>query len=238
MPEPPYPPAAPRPKVGGESYGAQQQNSERPSKKERKALKRMEKEAMRKHERKKSKMKKLAIGVAVAVVAAGAIALFVLPASKGKAPGLGTDFSKEVAAEGRDHVSESTKVVYKSNPPTSGNHWPEPLQDGVYDKEKPDEAAVHSLEHGRIWISYKPSIPEQTKEALRKLLKGRAPIIVTPRSANETDIALVAWTRLDAFNLNPDGSFDEKRILDFIQRYKNKGPELIPEHAAGGKTYD
>ena len=153
--------------------------------------------------------------------------------SKREAPG--ADLSREVAYEGDKHVTEGTEVEYQSNPPASGNHWPVPLSDGVYKTEKPDEAVVHSMEHGRVWISYRPSLPANIIEQLEKLGSGQA-LVITPRSTNEADIALAAWTRLDTFNLE-NGILDEKRIQDFIRRYKNKGPEFIPG-SGGGKTYE
>lgn len=149
---------------------------------------------------------------------------------------LGEDYSQEMPFEGQGHVTEGTDITHQSSPPTSGNHWPVPLSDGVYKTEKPDEAVIHSMEHGRVWISYKPTLPANIIEQLEKLGSGQA-LIVTPREANETDIALAAWTRLDTFNLNEDGSLDEQRIKDFIKRYKNKGPEFVPGHG-GGKTYE
>lgn len=206
------------------------------SKKERRALRRLEKEEARKKERRMQQFKRIGKFGAVLVLGGtilGGGYLFFLK-SKGS---LGPDFSREMPFEGAEHVAEGTDVVYQSNPPTSGPHWPQPLTDGIYDREKPDEAVVHSLEHGRVWISYKPSIPQETKEILKELLKGQSAVILTPRSANEADIALAAWQRLDTFALNPDGSFEKKRILDFITRYKNKGPEFVPGNG-GGKRYE
>ena len=133
---------------------------------------------------------------------------------------------------------ERAKDPYNSNPPTSGPHWPEGVRDGIYDRSQPDEGLIHSLEHGRIWISYKSSIPESAKEAIKKLARSQTKIIVTVRDANETDIAIAAWRRLDTFNLNQDGGFDEKRALDFILRYRDTAPEKgIPPNASG-KVYD
>lgn len=175
----------------------------------------------------------LSLGVVLgSVLLLGGIAFLVLNSQEE----LGRDFSSQMAYEGDKHMPESTEITYQSNPPTSGNHWPVPLQDGVYQTEKPDEAVVHSMEHGRVWISYKPTIPQNIIEQLKELGSGQA-LIVTPREANDADIALAAWTRSDAFNLNADGTLDEKRIRDFIKRYKNKGPEFIPGHG-GGKTYE
>ena len=151
---------------------------------------------------------------------------------------LSQDFSREVSFEGSEHISDGIKVEYKSNPPASGTHWPTWLSDGIYDKGKPDEAVVHALEHGRVWVSYRPSILEETKKELEKLLGGQSVVILTPRERNETDIALAAWQRLDTFNLNDDGSFDKNRILDFIKRYRLKGPESLAAGKMGGSRYD
>ena len=149
---------------------------------------------------------------------------------------LGIDYSKSMNSEGAQHVEEGTKVTYQSNPPTSGSHWADPLLDGVYDTEKPDEAIVHSLEHGRIWISYQPSLPQSAIDQLKSIASAQKRVILTPRASNETDIALAAWTRLDMFNLAEDGTFDKRRILDFIARYRNKGPEDVPQMT--GKRYE
>ena len=150
---------------------------------------------------------------------------------------LGQDYSKNMPYEGAAHVVEGTEVTYQSNPPTSGSHWPDPLLDGIYDTEKPDEALVHSLEHGRIWISYQPSsVPQSAIDQLTRIAKSEKRVILTPRSLNETPIALAAWQRLDMFGVEADGSIDEQRILDFIKRYRDKGPEYVPQMT--GKPYN
>jgi len=148
---------------------------------------------------------------------------------------LGPDYSKGMPDEGAAHVSEGTSVTYRSNPPTSGSHWPDPLLDGIYDTEKPEEALVHSLEHGRIWISYQPSIPQSAIDQLKRIASGEKRVILTPRARNETAIALAAWLRLDAFDLPDDGNVDENRILNFIRRYRDKGPEYVRQMT--GKSY-
>lgn len=145
---------------------------------------------------------------------------------------LGEDFSRAVPYEGATHITEGEKVTYRSNPPVSGDHWPDPLRDGVYDEEKPDEAVVHSMEHGRIWMSYRLDISDTIKEQLRTIAKREARVILTPRTANTTDIALAAWNRLDAFSKD---EFNESRVRDFIRRYRDKGPEYVPQMT--GKSY-
>ena len=202
------------------------------SKKERKDLKRQERRENQVHERRAGKAKKLAVwAVLIGVIAvAGWFGIQAITPEP-----LENDYSRIMRNEGSSHVQEGTRVTYQSNPPTSGNHWATPLRDGVYDTEKPDEGAIHSLEHGRVWITYKPDIGQEAIDAIKDALKGQFGIIVNPRAVNETDIALSAWMRLDTFNLNEDGTLDTKRILDFIQRYRNKGPEYVPQSI--GKTY-
>ena len=38
---------------------------------------------------------------------------------------------------------------------------------GVYDKPVPSERAVHNLEHGAVWITYSPSLPQSQVSQLR-----------------------------------------------------------------------
>ena len=129
--------------------------------------------------------------------------------------------------QGRDHIDVGThKPNYHSNPPTSGNHYPAPAEWGVYQEELPDETLIHNLEHGGIWISYKPGISKDMKEKLESFYqKWGSKVIVTPRAANDTDIALAAWTYLDKFNVT---DFSEERVEKFIKAYRNKGPEFVP----------
>lgn len=196
---------------------------------EQKQLRKQEKQEMRTQKQKRKQFAKwLIIILLVGILAAGLFFLLTREQTKR------TDFSISVPTQGASHVSTGTTVNYQSNPPTSGNHWGTPLKDGLYDKEKPDEAIVHSMEHGRVWVSFKPSIPEETKQELIELLKNQPAVILTPRSQNDTDIALAAWGRLDAFNL--EGALDKQRILDFIQNYLHKGPEYIPG-PSGGSEY-
>ena len=183
-------------------------------------------------------MKSILLWGGVGILVAGGIFLAMNFASSPDSSGqnLGPDYSKEMSYEGANHVAEGTEVTYQSNPPTSGPHWPDPLLDGIYEKEKPEEALVHSLEHGRIWISYQPSLPQPAIDQLKRIASDQSRVILTPRARNEAPIALAAWRRLDTFSLPEGGTVDEQRILDFIARYRDKGPEYIPQMT--GKRYD
>lgn len=128
--------------------------------------------------------------------------------------------------QGREHVGASHEHVYNSNPPTSGWHFPRPEEWGVYKEELPDEVLIHNLEHGGVWISYKPDISEDTRKKLESFYEkfGRK-VIITPRAKNDADIALAAWNRLDKFSVS---EYSDERVEKFIKAFRNKGPEFVP----------
>ena len=127
--------------------------------------------------------------------------------------------------QGATHIADGTTgtMTYNSNPPTSGNHWPAAAPWGVYDNAEPDERYIHNLEHGGIWISYKPSLPAEQVNQLKDFARRYRKVVVTPREANDSNIALAAWTHLQKLE-----SYDEQAILKFIEAYYDQGPEKVP----------
>lgn len=125
--------------------------------------------------------------------------------------------------QARTHIKVSEIYeAYNSNPPTSGPHWANQAKWGVYDKPLVDEQAVHNLEHGGIWISYK-NIDEETKANLIKIAKANSQsVILSPREGNDANIVLASWTRLEKMD-----SYDATKIIEFISRNKNNSPEPI-----------
>lgn len=167
-------------------------------------------------------LKKLAwIGLVIVVVLVGAgVSIYYAKRAPGR------DLGQFFPDQGRDHVALGTPFSYNSNPPTSGPHFASAEEWGVYDKEIPDQVLIHNLEHGGIWIAYKPGIDAEVAKKLEGIAKeyGRK-VIMTPRQANDSDIAVAAWTQLDKFSA---GEFSEERVRDFIKAYRNKGPEFVP----------
>lgn len=124
----------------------------------------------------------------------------------------------------------SRRPAYNSNPPTSGPHYGTPEPRGVYDKQLPDEELVHNLEHGYVWISYRPDAGPEIRKQLESFYRFRNKVIVTPRRENEKLIALAAWGWLDTFDSAfPAGLTDaeKKRIDDFVGAFINQGPEPL-----------
>ncbi len=122
------------------------------------------------------------------------------------------------------HVPLDSSVNYSgfSNPPTYGPHHPIPASTG--ETTALDEALVHNLEHGQVWISYNRNLLGVSKaHRLARLVAAFGPdggIVLTRRDANSTAIALVSWARL----LNQD-DLDHATVVDFILTNRGHAPE-------------
>jgi hypothetical protein len=118
-------------------------------------------------------------------------------------------------------------IDYDQDPPMGGIHHPSWQNCGIYDSQIEVEKAVHSLEHGAVWITYQPDLATDQVEALRTLVKGRrytllSPYMYVPLNA---PIIAVAWgARLEV----QDAS--DPRLAQFLQKYVN-GPQT-PEPGA------
>ena len=130
---------------------------------------------------------------------------------------------QEYPIQSRKHIGlRQTHADYTTNPPTSGPHA-KAERGGFYAQEIPDEMAVHNLEHGFIWISYKnlPDYQIQQIQALAKDNPGR--VIASRRDKNDTDgVILTSWGKMLTLS-----RYDETLSKGFIKRNVNKSPERL-----------
>lgn len=131
----------------------------------------------------------------------------------------------------QDRTHTTAPVHYKTNPPAFGPHNPIPAQDGDYvGRVTPTkEHLVHSLEHGRIEVQYRPGTPKSTIDALEGLFNEKPDYMLLFENQTKMpyQVAAVAWTHiLGCKQYNP-------RVLDAIRafrdRYTLKAPEYIPQ---------
>lgn len=182
----------------------------------------------------RSRMRKVIIALAAVLVIGGLIywGIVVSRRSARNAPG------ETYAGQGQQHVALDYQFTYNSNPPTSGPHYGSPANWGVYDYEVNDKLFIHNLEHGGVWISYRPSsVDARAVERLRSIAEefGGSKIVMAPRSANDGDIAVAAWTRLLKINLAGGDITEDQlnQIRAFYRAYKNRGPEFVPDAMPG-----
>jgi hypothetical protein len=131
-----------------------------------------------------------------------------------------------VADQGRTHVAPGeSHPAYTSNPPASGWHYAGTAPWGFHNGELPDELLIHNLEHGGIWITYKDDQDASVVDPLVALAREfPRKLVVTHRPKNDSPLAVVAWGRLMTLD-----RYDRAAIVDFYNRFKNKGPEFVPD---------
>jgi hypothetical protein len=144
---------------------------------------------------------------------------------------------KDVKATSREHTTSlSQRIKYSTNPPTSGKHYQIPAQDGIYGKAPQDEELVHAMEHGRVIIWAKPSLPEDVRANLRALVDDDSyQMFLVPRSNLPYAIAATAWDadpppngtgKLMTCNEVSDKTYDA--LASFRDEHRSQGPEPIP----------
>ena len=111
------------------------------------------------------------------------------------------------------HVQSA--VEYEMTPPAGGPHNPTWLNCGIYEEEVPAEYAVHSLEHGAVWVTYDPEqVQGADLDALRSAMP-RSYIILSPFPGLEAPVVASAWGVQVALE-----GVDDPRLSDFIVKYR------------------
>ncbi len=154
--------------------------------------------------------------VVVLVVAVIALALTRRP----PAPPPGVQ-SYEVASA--QHVSGP--VQYPQNPPVGGDHSPQWQNCGFYSSPIPNETAVHSMEHGAVWITYRPDLPPDQVNRIHQITASQSYVLASPYPDLPAPVVVSAWGR----QLYLD-SADDPRLEQFIAAFK-QGP-TTPERGA------
>ncbi|MGE7386647.1 DUF3105 domain-containing protein [Streptomyces sp. NPDC004126] len=126
---------------------------------------------------------------------------------------------------GRNHVE--TPVKYEMNPPVGGDHNPRWMNcnGDVYKNAVPEVNAVHSLEHGAVWVTYNEKADKAEVDKLAAKV-GKTPYtLLSPVKEQAGAIMLSAWGK----QLTVDKA-DDPRVAQFFTKYV-QGPQT-PEPGA------
>ncbi len=118
------------------------------------------------------------------------------------------------------------RVAYTVQPPNSGDHNSYPQTCQVYDAPVVPEHAVHSMEHGAAWVTYRPDLPRDQVTALEGLVAGDPYRMLSPFPGLSAPVTLQAWGR----SLKVDSALDP-RVRQFLDGYTN-GPQTREKGAA------
>jgi len=110
-------------------------------------------------------------------------------------------------------------------PPVGGIHSGIWQNCGIYDEPILAKNAVHSMEHGAVWITYQPGLAEGEVARLQDAVRGEPYALLSPYPDLQSPIVLTAW----GIQLELDSAKDG-RISDFVDRYQ-QGPQT-PERGA------
>ncbi|KAA9107657.1 DUF3105 domain-containing protein [Microbacterium rhizomatis] len=160
---------------------------------------------------------------AIAVIAVVAASFLLAPpaAPSYSAGGTGATIEGvETFTNTSEHVQGT--VDYPQSPPAGGPHNPYWLNCGIYDQPQTPENAVHSLEHGAIWVTYDASkVAGDDLSALKRQLPSSY-VILSPYEGLDSPIVLSGWNH----QLKLDSATDA-RIPAFFEEYWRS--QTVPE---------
>lgn len=200
---------------------AKQQAKQQSAKQQRAAERQRQLEEFKKREARSKRNRRILTwtGAVVGVVAVGLLITAIVVAPKDASPAAegpgGASGSIEgvetFSYQGGAHVEGA--VDYAETPPAGGEHNQVWLNCGVYGQPVPNENAVHSLEHGAVWVTVDPDLPADELGALTAELPTTY-VVLSPYDGLPSPIVLSAWNA----QLQVEDASDP-RIAQFIEQY-------------------
>lgn len=105
-------------------------------------------------------------------------------------------------------------ILYEQIPPVGGFHRNTWQNCGYYDKYIENEYGVHALEHGAVWITYDPDLPQDDIDVLKAKAEEQF-ILVSPYPGMDAPVVASVWGK----QIKLDGVNDD-RLDPFISHYK------------------
>lgn len=139
------------------------------------------------------------------------------------------------------HLHVTTPVDYAVVPAVGGQHAPVWMNAGTYTEPVPTERAVHDMEHGAVWISYRPSLSASDVATLQALVEKQSLIEGTDSQGGKTGnrylvlspwdseklpapVVISAWGHQLRVNSASDPRL--QKFIDVFRYSKTYSPEL------------
>ena len=135
---------------------------------------------------------------------------------------------------GLSQVHTQDPVNYPQTPPVGGPHFPVWMNCGYYAQPLQNELAVHSMEHGAVWITYRPDLPSAQVSILRNFTKAPYVLVSPWKDATlPAPVVASAW----GLQLKADTAGDPY-VKAFVEMYANgpQTPEKGPPCTGGFGT--
>jgi hypothetical protein len=121
-------------------------------------------------------------------------------------------------------------VDYEQVPPVGGMHNPVPQTCGFYAEPIGSEHAVHSMEHGAVWVTFDPELSAADVQVLEDLADEHDYLIVSPFEDLPAPVVASAW----GVQILLD-DVDDPYLVAFID-YFEQGPQTPELGGACGGT--
>ena len=162
--------------------------------------------------------------VALGMIAGAALGAFVPLVLLSDSRQASSDVPCVKSFENLSLLHKNDSITYEQIPPVGGEHNPVWQNAGFYEQQVLEEKAVHTLDHGAVWITYRADLPEDQKEELRRIVESQDCLLASPYPVS-TPIVASAWGKQLRLK-----SVDDPRLQEFIRAYR-KGPQT-PEPGA------
>lgn len=166
------------------------------------------------------------IGLAALAFVAGFVALIVWDSAQRSATAPPGDVQEFDIGPANQHVAQGANVDYEQSPPVGGEHDPIWLNSGFYDAPVRDENAVHTLEHGGVWLAYSPDLPQEGKDRIREIVGGQDCVIASPFPDLSAPVVASAW----GLQVALEGA-DDPDLERFVRAYR-RGPQTAEPGAS------
>ncbi|GJM41847.1 MAG: hypothetical protein DHS20C20_21290 [Ardenticatenaceae bacterium] len=189
--------------------------------------KRSKRDIRREQVAREKRMKTLRVWVPIGVLVFSLIGLLIFRATRPEVEGV-TVVDTAVANQHDDTLD----IPFGGLPPMGGPHAPVWQNCGIYNTPVAGQFAIHSMEHGAVWITYDPDLSANEVVALQAIASGDPYMLLNPYPDQASPIVLTVWDR----QLTVD-SVEDPRIDEFIDRYQQvRGPESGSSCAGGVGT--
>jgi len=175
--------------------------------------------------RRQERRRRTIIATAVAAVVVIAVVVVVLVSNRDTTSAAAVGYDQVGTFSGLSRTHTQSPVHYAQTPPVGGDHNPVWQNCGVYSQPVRNENAVHSLEHGSVWITYQPNLPKDQVDKLAALGHGGAYVLVSPYPGLPAPVVASAWGVQEWFHTAGD-----PKLNDFVSKYR-QGPQT-PEPGA------
>lgn len=164
------------------------------------------------------------VAVAVVAVIGAFVAVVAVDFNSGAASGPPSGVKNVDVGDAGQHSEE--QIDYAQTPPAGGEHNPVWQNCGFYTEPVRNENAVHSLEHGAVWITYQPDLAQEQVQQIQELASNNAYVLASPYPDLPSPVVASAWGKQLQLD-SADASSLKQFVSAFAQGLQTPEPGAV-----------